>query len=143
MQQNTPQMPNTYYRVSVKTLVFDADSKLLISKNREGEWEIPGGGLDHGETVEACAARELAEELQAKVIGVGDVAFCYPGLAYNGNPKLCVAINMHIDENTPLVPTDDDLVEARFVTREELLNLPFQKGEASIKDYVDRIWTEK
>jgi hypothetical protein len=39
-----------------------------------------------------------------------------------------------------LVPTDDDLIEARFVTKAELLQLPFQHGEATIKKYVDQIW---
>jgi 8-oxo-dGTP pyrophosphatase MutT (NUDIX family) len=140
MQFGVDSLPNTYYRVSIKTLVFDADHKLLVSKNREGEWEMPGGGLDHGETVEACAARELAEELQATVTSFDGIAFCYPGLTNHGKPKLNVAVKVQIQDGT-LTPTDDDLVEARYVTREELLELPFQKGEAFVKEYVDRIWS--
>jgi len=132
-------LPNTYYRVSVKALVFDADRKLLVSKDRYGEWEIPGGGLDHGETVEACVARELTEELRATVTHFNGIAFCYPGLTNHGKPKLNIAVKVRVQDG-PLTPTDDDLVEVRYVTRQELLELPFQKGEASVKEYVDQIW---
>ncbi len=142
MQLGVDELPNTYYRVSVKALVFDADRKLLVSKDREGEWEIPGGGLDHGETLEVCTARELAEELQATVTSFDGIAFCYPGLTNHALPKLNIAVKVQIAVG-PLTPTDDDLVEARYVTREELLELPFQKGEAFVKEYVDQIWNKE
>lgn len=38
-----------------------------------GEWELPGGGVDPGETIEQCVIRELHEETSLevdKIIGV-------------------------------------------------------------------------
>jgi mutator protein MutT len=43
------------------------DGRVLLVGNSRGEWELPGGKLELGETPEACVARELAEELDVWV----------------------------------------------------------------------------
>ncbi len=53
-------------RVGVAVLVR-RDGHLLLGRRRsashgDGEWQLPGGHLEFMETVEACAAREAAEE---------------------------------------------------------------------------------
>src|SRR5262249_48865701 len=50
------------YPVSVKGVVLHERGVVLV-KNRRNEWELPGGKLEPGETLEACVAREIAEEL--------------------------------------------------------------------------------
>lgn len=135
-------LPSTYYRVSAKALILDDNQELLVFRDKDGEWEVPGGGWEHDETFEACMARELAEEVQATVASVEGIAFCYRGTTRHGNPKLCVAAWVRLGSRE-LVPSGDDLVEARFVTKAELLQLPFQDGEETIKDYVDKIWPVK
>jgi 8-oxo-dGTP pyrophosphatase MutT (NUDIX family) len=48
-------------------LVFNSDNKLLLIFRR-GFWDLPKGKLDDGETIEACAVREVEEEVGLKNI---------------------------------------------------------------------------
>lgn len=49
------------YPVSVKGVVVRG-GRILLLHNERGEWELPGGRLEIGETPEQCVAREIAEE---------------------------------------------------------------------------------
>ena len=37
------------YRVVVKGIVRDDDGKVLFVQERSDSWDLPGGGLEHGE----------------------------------------------------------------------------------------------
>lgn len=55
-------MPNVRVRVGV---VLPRHDHLLLIRHRKGEqtyWLLPGGGLEFGEPIEACAEREVKEE---------------------------------------------------------------------------------
>lgn len=60
---------NAAYRfpVSVKGVVIRGDSVVLL-RNGRGEWELPGGKLELGESPERCVAREIEEELQLSIV---------------------------------------------------------------------------
>jgi 8-oxo-dGTP pyrophosphatase MutT (NUDIX family) len=47
---------------SVFVFVFDDADRLLFIQEKNGNWDIPGGGRELGETPEQTAAREIAEE---------------------------------------------------------------------------------
>ena len=55
--------PNTFYRVSVKALIKNSHGRILVLKENQDTWSLPGGGLDHGEDPVQGIARELKEEL--------------------------------------------------------------------------------
>lgn len=55
--------PNTFYRVSIKALIRNDENEVLVVKEHQDKWELPGGGLDQGESVHDGLKRELLEEL--------------------------------------------------------------------------------
>src|SRR5262245_29380074 len=54
------------YPVSVKGVLCHGERVVLVGNSR-GEWELPGGKLELGETPEVCLAREIVEELDLRV----------------------------------------------------------------------------
>lgn len=66
--------PNTFYRVSVKALIHDSTGKILVIKENQDTWSLPGGGLDHGEDPIKGILRELNEELKIERAEVSDIA---------------------------------------------------------------------
>ena len=58
-----------YVGVGVGAMIFDDEGRLLMlkrgaaAKNERGCWEIPGGGVDFGETLAQAIVREIKEEI--------------------------------------------------------------------------------
>lgn len=59
--------------VGAGALIFNEEGKLLLSlrgpkaKNEVGKWEIPGGSIEFGETLEQGLKREVKEELGVEI----------------------------------------------------------------------------
>ncbi len=61
----TARRPSVAVLVVIFTVVDGALQVLLIERSEppaQGEWAIPGGALEHGESLEQAAVRKLAEE---------------------------------------------------------------------------------
>jgi len=58
---------------------------LLAQRAGSGLWELPGGKAEPGETLAACLAREISEELGAEV-EVGPLLTSQEGLSPDGRP---------------------------------------------------------
>ena len=54
---------NTYYRGTIKAVIRNNDGSVLVVKESSDFIDLPGGGIDHGETVKEALARELFEEI--------------------------------------------------------------------------------
>jgi 8-oxo-dGTP diphosphatase len=55
--------PSTIYRVVAKALITNDEGKVLVVKEKQDFWSLPGGGLEHGETAQDCLKREIKEEI--------------------------------------------------------------------------------
>ena len=57
------QIDDCLYRVAIRVLVMHNNTVLLIKEASDNWWALPGGGVNHGETVQATLTREVEEEL--------------------------------------------------------------------------------
>ncbi len=69
MQQS---IPECFYRISIKALILDDKKRFLLTKEENGKWELPGGGLEFGEKPQKCLTREIKEEMGLDVTFVAD-----------------------------------------------------------------------
>lgn len=52
------------YRISLKCLVANEVGDVLVVKESGRDWwDLPGGGMDHGEDIRSAIAREMHEEV--------------------------------------------------------------------------------
>ena len=65
--ENNPQRQDYLFRVSLKAVIFNENNEVLIVRESDRDcWDIPGGGMDHGESIEEALARELKEEVSLR-----------------------------------------------------------------------------
>ena len=103
-------------RVSLKAVILDNQGRTLVVKESGRDWwDIPGGGLDHGETIKEALARELYEEVSLE----GD--FEYETLIAE-DPRYLEAHNLYqmritflVKPTTTTFSTGSDSDELQFV----------------------------
>lgn len=121
-------MTDGVFRVSAKALITDEAGKLLLLQETNGEWDLPGGGIDVGEDPIQTVLREVQEEcgLQATMIDEmpsmiwsapwkPDMAFLY--LGYRATTG----------DTGRFTPTDE-AIALQYVSLDEASSLPARPG---------------
>lgn len=88
------------YRQSTSAVILDKNGRILIVQNnsyKNNEWNIPGGGIEEGETPEITIIRELNEELGSDKFEI--VKISKQTYRYEWPDEL---INKKITENKPV-----------------------------------------
>jgi mutator protein MutT len=115
----------------VTAAVIERDGAFLVTRRQkgvhlEGFWEFPGGKCDAGETLAACLARELREELDVDArIGaeIFTVRHAYPDRSVELHFFQCELIG----DPQPLLDQ-----EMRWVRREDLASLEFPPADTEL-----------
>lgn len=117
----------------VSVLVTNGDRVLLVRRAREplrGFWALPGGRIEPGETAEAAAARELAEETGLSVAGLAAIdSVDVP--AGGGYPAYAITVFRASGSAGTLRP-GDDADAARWVAVADTGGLALTAGTARI-----------
>ena len=118
------EIPNCYYRVSVKALILnETRDKFLICEEESGVWELPGGGLDWGATPQSDLQREIAEEMGLTVTKVADnPSYFITDQTLNRGVWIVNVIYETEVEHLNFTPSDE-CISVRFVDKIDIQNL--------------------
>ncbi len=108
--------------IGVGAVVFQKDHVLLVQRKNEpaaGQWAIPGGKLEYGETLKQAAERETFEETGVR-IKAGSVVHVFEIF----EPVHYVIIDLSADFLGGEPTAADDALNARWVSAAELAAMP-------------------
>lgn len=110
------------YRVAIRVLVIQNDKVLLVKEKADNWWALPGGGVDHGETIESSLVREVEEELG---VAAGEISSDFQivhytiGQVVNAVPRMNLFFKVSVPE-TSLKKTEH-VAEWQWFTKDEFL----------------------
>ncbi len=123
--------------LGVGELIFSDDCILLLERGREplkGQWSLPGGALETGETLEAGVCREVAEEtgLRVKPTGILEVFERIMPDAQGRAEYHYVLIDYFCRVEGGALCPGDDCARAEWVRREDLGQYAITEGTLEV-----------
>ena len=117
-------------RLGCTAAIFDKQGRILLTKRSDnGQWCLPGGAVDPGETVAEACEREVLEEtgLQVRVkrlVGIyshSDQLVVYP----DGNKVQVVALHFEVEVIGGVTGLSNEVSDFGYFRVEELEGLEF------------------
>ena len=117
-------------RLGCSAAVFDGQGRILLTKRSDnGQWCLPGGAVDPGETVSEACEREVLEEtgLQVRVkrlIGIysySDQLVVYP----DGNKIQVVALHFEVEATGGVAGLSNEVSDFGYFSLEQMEGLEF------------------
>lgn len=116
------------YRISTKAIIKDESSKILLLQEADGQWDLPGGGLDQGEAPHDAVTREVSEETGYTVTSISDRPTAFWTVTRPGSSLVKWFAFVAYDVSAtgdfkPAEDTNDAAVALKFVSPEEATNM--------------------
>lgn len=110
------------YRVAIRVLIVQDNKVLLVKEADDDWWALPGGGVDHGETIESTLVREVEEELGVpanKVSSDFEIIHYNIGNVVNNVSRMNLFFKATVSEE--LLGKTDHVAEWKWFTKDEFL----------------------
>jgi 8-oxo-dGTP diphosphatase len=101
--------------------VYVGQALLLVHSSYRVEWTFPGGGIERGETPDAAARRELAEEIGLAAPGLTPAGDVFG--VWDGRRDLVHFFELRLDRPPKLQLDNREIVGARLASPEELRDI--------------------
>jgi ADP-ribose pyrophosphatase YjhB (NUDIX family) len=117
-------------RVGCSAAIFDEHRRILLTRRADnGQWCLPGGGMESGESAAEACEREVFEETGLRVrvkrlVGVyshSDQLVVYP----DGNKAHIVALHFEAEVVSGELGLSDETTDFGYFTLEELQDMEF------------------
>ena len=111
---------------SCSAVIFDSTGQkvLLIRRSDNGQWCLPGGAMDPGESASECCAREVMEETGLEVrVGrlVGVYSTPHHIIEYvDGNRKQCLTLIFAAEAIGGELCITDETIEVGYFSQEQM-----------------------
>ena len=120
-------------RVAVGGIVFKDNRVLLVRRGKppaEGDWAIPGGSVNLGETLQQAVERELLEETGITV-KANEITYVFDVIPRDRDGRIrfhYVIIDLMADYIGGQARAGDDVSDAKWIAAHELKDLPINSS---------------
>jgi len=111
-------------RIRVSAVVIQENKLLLVNHQKDNlsYWLLPGGGVEHSETLHEALIREIREEVSLD-IEPQDLLFVCESITPGGRHVLHIAFKVQLKNGELKVNPDERLKDAGFFDGEQLQQL--------------------
>ena len=124
----TKSSPSRYPLIGIGVVVWREDKVLLVQRKNppaQGQWGLPGGKQEWGETIFAAAIREVREETGVDIVPLS-ILTALDSLTRNASGGIdfhYTLIEVAAEWQAGEAQAADDALDARWVTMDELEQL--------------------
>lgn len=132
------QIPECFYRVSIKALVLnETQDKFLIVQEKNGRWDLPGGGLDWGMTPQEDLPREIMEEMSLNVTSISDFPSYFITFKHNSSDAWMANVLYEATLNSLHFIPSGECVKIKFVNKDTLGGLELKQNIIQLANMFD------
>ena len=144
--QNYKDTTSVFEKYTIRGIIV-RDGKIAMQCSKEGEYKIPGGGMEAGETYVEALAREVKEEtglfiIPEKAVGLGEILEVRKDIFDDTKKFICHSLFYYCEETgeeTPIHLTKSEIAKGyylKWATPQEIYdtNIAMEKDPWIIRD---------
>lgn len=130
-------MKRQSFYIGAKALISRGDELLIVKEKVKGRWELPGGRIDAGQSIEDALEREVDEELGLTYKAMGRLVHAGLGdFPVENGHRLCMLFYDVRVEPFDAIKLSDEHTEAEWISESGITTLDtFTSDRAAMNSY--------